>query len=148
MASFSFAHYNWQASLAVALAVVAILPFSATVDSPSFARILLEIVAILMVYDFFYYMAHRFLMHGNGPLRRIHGIHHQARDPSWIDSHYVHPIEIAVGLWLFFGTVAGYALIVGGRRTSSRSWSASSPSTKSISSTTPTSNCRTSPSRR
>jgi sterol desaturase/sphingolipid hydroxylase (fatty acid hydroxylase superfamily) len=169
MASFSFAHYNWQASLTVALAVVAIiqiakyflfkvpalarmreinntedekrltqekypalirqgkiagitsmavffvaiLPFSATFDSPSFARILLEIVAILMVYDFFYYMAHRFLMHGNGPLRRIHGIHHQARDPSWIDSHYVHPIEIAVGLWLFFGTVAGYALIVG-----------------------------------
>lgn len=92
---------------------VAILPFSATFAAPSIGRVLLEIFVILMVYDFFYYMAHRFLMHGNGPLKRIHGIHHQARDPSWIDSHYVHPVEISIGLWLFFGTVLGYALVAG-----------------------------------
>jgi sterol desaturase/sphingolipid hydroxylase (fatty acid hydroxylase superfamily) len=92
---------------------VAILPFAASFEARSVWKILLEIFVILMVYDFFYYMAHRFLMHGKGPLTRIHGIHHQARDPSWIDAHYVHPIEICVGLWLFFGTVAGYALIAG-----------------------------------
>jgi sterol desaturase/sphingolipid hydroxylase (fatty acid hydroxylase superfamily) len=43
----------------------------------------------------------------------VHGVHHQARDPSWIDSHYVHPVEIAIGLWLFFGTVLGYSLVAG-----------------------------------
>ena len=169
MAIGAFGHYNWLASLTVAVAVVAIvqvgkfllfripalrrmreindaedakrlaqpkypalirrgkvagftsmaiffagvLPFSASFESRPFWRILLEIFVILMVYDFFYYMAHRFLMHDKGPLRLIHGIHHQARDPSWIDSHYVHPVEIAIGLWLFFLTVAGYALFAG-----------------------------------
>lgn len=169
MAAFIFEHYNWQASLTIALSVlaivtigkyllfkvpalrqmreindaedakrlaqpkypalikrgkiagftsmglffVAVLPFSASFESRSIGRILLEIFVILMVYDLFYYLTHRFLMHGGGPLRMVHGIHHQARDPSWIDSHYVHPIEITIGLWLFFGTVLGYALVAG-----------------------------------
>lgn len=169
MTAFALEHYNWQASIVIALSVfaiitigkflifkvpalqrmreineaedrkrlaqpkypalikrgriagftsmaiffIAVLPFSASFESRSIGRILLEIFVILMVYDLFYYLAHRFLMHGKGPLRRIHGIHHQARDPSWIDAHYVHPIEILVGLWLFFGTVLGYALIAG-----------------------------------
>jgi sterol desaturase/sphingolipid hydroxylase (fatty acid hydroxylase superfamily) len=90
-----------------------ILPFSATFEYRSIGRILLDIFIILMVYDFFYYLAHRFLLHGWGPLRRVHGVHHQARDPSWIDSHYVHPIEIAIGLWLFFLTVLGYRILGG-----------------------------------
>ena len=92
---------------------LAILPFATTLESRSVGKILLEIFIILMVYDFFYYFTHRFLLHGDGSLRRIHGIHHQARDPSYIDAHYVHPIEISIGLWLFFGTVTGYALIAG-----------------------------------
>lgn len=90
-----------------------VLPYTANFEPRSIWTILFEIFAILMVYDFFYYMAHRFLMHGAGPLKRVHGIHHQARDPSWIDSHYVHPLEITIGLWLFFATVIGYALIAG-----------------------------------
>jgi len=169
MATFDLAHYNWQASLAVAVSVwliiasgkfllfrvpafrrmrdiniaedrkrladpkypalikrgkiagfasmgfffAALLPFAASFEARPVTRILLEIFTILMVYDFFYYLTHRFVLHGNGPLKLIHGIHHQARDPSWIDSHYVHPVEIAIGLWLFFGTVLGYALIAG-----------------------------------
>ena len=169
MLSFMLQHYNWQASLAVALLVfgiittgkylifkvpafqrmreinndedrrrlaqekytamikrgqivgftsmaiffAAVLPFSATFEPRSVGTILLEIFVILMVYDLFYYLTHRFVLHGNGPLKLVHGVHHQARDPSWIDSHYVHPIEIAIGLWLFFGTVMGYALVAG-----------------------------------
>ena len=97
----------------LAIFFVVILPFATTIESRSAGKILLEIFAILMVYDFFYYLTHRFLLHGNGALRRIHGIHHQARDPSYIDAHYVHPIEISIGLWLFFGTVLGHAFVVG-----------------------------------
>jgi sterol desaturase/sphingolipid hydroxylase (fatty acid hydroxylase superfamily) len=90
-----------------------ILPFSTTLESRSVGRILLEIFVILMAYDFVYYLTHRFALHGNGTLRRVHGIHHQARDPSYIDAHYVHPIEISIGLWLFFGTVITFTLIAG-----------------------------------
>jgi sterol desaturase/sphingolipid hydroxylase (fatty acid hydroxylase superfamily) len=90
-----------------------ILPFCATFEHRSIGGILLDIVIILMVYDFFYYVTHRFVFHGNATMRRIHGIHHQARDPSWIDAHYVHPIEIAIGLWLFLGTIMAYAIVTG-----------------------------------
>ena len=90
-----------------------ILPFCATLAHRSVGGILLDIFIILMVYDFFYYLTHRFLLHGNPTLRRVHAVHHQARDPSWIDSHYVHPLEIAIGLWLFFGTVIAYAAVAG-----------------------------------
>jgi sterol desaturase/sphingolipid hydroxylase (fatty acid hydroxylase superfamily) len=91
---------------------VVILPFATTLEARSVGKILLEIFVILMVYDFFYYLTHRFVLHGNA-LKRVHGIHHQARDPSYIDAHYVHPIEISIGLWLFFGTVIGHTLIAG-----------------------------------
>jgi sterol desaturase/sphingolipid hydroxylase (fatty acid hydroxylase superfamily) len=97
----------------LAIFFLLILPFATTLESRSVGKILLEIFVILMVYDFVYYLTHRFLLHGNGSLRRIHGIHHQARDPSYIDAHYVHPIEISIGLWLFFGTVIAHTLIAG-----------------------------------
>jgi sterol desaturase/sphingolipid hydroxylase (fatty acid hydroxylase superfamily) len=97
----------------LAIFFLVILPFSTTLESRPVSTILLEIFIILMVYDFFYYLTHRYLLHGNGKLRRVHGIHHQARDPSYIDAHYVHPLEISIGLWLFFSTVMGYALIAG-----------------------------------
>ena len=131
----------------MAIFFLAILPFATTLESRSVGKILLEIFIILMVYDFFYYLTHRFLLHGDGSLRRIHGIHHQARDPSYIDAHYVHPIEISIGLWLFFGTVTGYALIAGPAHVASIVC-ASSPSWNSISSTTRISSCPTFPSRR
>lgn len=92
---------------------VAILPFSATLEARSLGRILLEVFVILMVYDFFYYLTHRFVLHGNGAMRLVHALHHQARNPCWIDGSYVHPLEISIGLWLFFGSVIGYALVAG-----------------------------------
>lgn len=62
-----------------------------------------EVLSILMVFDFFYYLTHRFLFHGNF-LKRIHAVHHQVRSPSHIDALYVHPTETAIGLILYMGT--------------------------------------------
>jgi sterol desaturase/sphingolipid hydroxylase (fatty acid hydroxylase superfamily) len=62
-----------------------------------------EILSILLVFDFLYYLTHRFLFHGNS-LRKIHSVHHQVRRPSHIDALYVHPTETAIGLFLYMGT--------------------------------------------
>ena len=56
---------------------------------------------ILMVYDFFYYLMHRFLFHGKGYFRRVHAVHHQARSPTSIDSLLLHPLEAFMGVFLF-----------------------------------------------
>ena len=85
-------------------------------------RGLFDIVLILMVYDFFYYLTHRFLFHAAHDsrfavlrfFRRVHAVHHQARDPSHIDAFYVHPVETTIGQLLFHFTVLGLGLAVGG----------------------------------
>ena len=73
-------------------------------------RVLAEGLAIVLVYDFLYYLAHRFLFHG--PLmHRFHAVHHVAKHPIAIDSLYVHPAETAVGLVLLMGSTALVALV-------------------------------------
>ncbi len=104
---------KWVSLGSIAVFFILVLPFCATFEHATIGKVLLEIFAILMLYDFVYYLTHRFLFHGNGPLRRVHAIHHQARDPSWIDASYVHPLEIAIGLWLFFGSVMAYTIFAG-----------------------------------
>jgi len=89
------------------------LPFIATLKAPSLWRMLLDTAVILMVYDFFYYLTHRFLFHGNGAFRRIHALHHQARSPSHIDAYYVHPLETFIGIALFMGSAVLCAAIFG-----------------------------------
>lgn len=90
-----------------------ILPFCVSFQPMPVWKILLDIFVILMVYDFFYYLAHRFWFHGNGPMRQIHAVHHQARKPTYLDSHYVHPLETFVGLALYMGTVTALAVLMG-----------------------------------
>ena len=85
-------------------------------------RGLFDIVLILMVYDFFYYLTHRFLFHAAHDsrfavlrfFRRVHAVHHQARDPSHIDAFYVHPVETTIGQLLFHFTVLGLGVALGG----------------------------------
>lgn len=85
---------------------IAILPFFVTLESQPLWRIALDVVLILMVYDFFYYLVHRFLFHGQGYLRRVHAVHHQARSRiTSIDSHLLHPWEIFIGIALYFATI-------------------------------------------
>jgi sterol desaturase/sphingolipid hydroxylase (fatty acid hydroxylase superfamily) len=92
---------------------VAVLPFSLSLDPRPAWRHLLDIVAVLMVFDFFYYLTHRFLFHGK-PLRQIHSLHHQARQPTYVDALYVHPVETSIGLVLFLGSIPLVGALGGG----------------------------------
>ncbi len=107
-----------RASQKVGLAVnvvffLLILPWIVTLDSQPVWMMLLHLFVILMVYDFFYYLCHRFWFHGNGKMRQIHAVHHQARSPTHIDGFYVHPVETFVGLSLFVVTLALLPLLLG-----------------------------------
>ena len=89
------------------------LPFFITLEPVSPWQVLLNVFIILMFYDFLYYLTHRFWFHGNGSMRRVHAVHHQARDPTYLDAHYVHPLETFVGLALYFGSIAALAPLLG-----------------------------------
>ena len=78
----------------------AILPFSVSLEPRPLWRHALDMFAVMLVFDFFYYLTHRFLFHGR-PLRRIHALHHQARQPTHVDAFFVHPLETVIGLGLF-----------------------------------------------
>ena len=96
-----------------AVFVFLVCPFFITLTPQPVWKILLDVVAILMVYDFIYYLTHRFLFHGQGYFRRVHALHHQAREPSYIDAHYVHPLETFIGVFLFVTTIPVMALWLG-----------------------------------
>ena len=92
-----------------AIIFVAILPFCLTSEAQPWWEVLRDVVVILMVYDFFYYLAHRFLFHDEGffggPLLWVHAYHHRQRNPCRGDSSYIHPLEVAIGLGLYVGTI-------------------------------------------
>lgn len=103
---------NRKVGLAInAFFYVAILPFWVTLESSSFWLSVLEAVAILMLFDFVYYLTHRFLFHGK-LLRKVHSLHHQARKPTYVDALYVHPLETSIGLFLFLGSIPAVALLM------------------------------------
>jgi len=92
---------------------VAVLPFCVNLEPRPLWRNLVDIVLVLMVFDFFYYLTHRFLFHGKA-LRKVHALHHQARTPTYVDALYVHPLETFIGLALFLGTIPLIAALGGG----------------------------------
>lgn len=91
----------------------AVVPFIVTLESVPLWKVLVDLVAILMLYDFAYYLTHRFLFHGKGYFRQVHALHHQARSPTHIDAYYVHPLETFIGIALFMGTAALLGLVIG-----------------------------------
>jgi len=93
---------------------VLVQPFIVTLDAQPVWKVLLDVFLILMVYDFFYYLTHRFIFHGKGYFRKVHAVHHQARSRvSSIDSHLLHPTEIFIGIALFYAVTVAMALISG-----------------------------------
>ena len=93
-----------------------IIPFVITDQPQSFWNIALDIFVILMFYDFFYYLTHRFLFHDGplgGPLLWVHAVHHQQKNPCRQDSSYLHPIEICMGLFLYGASIAVLAIFMG-----------------------------------
>jgi sterol desaturase/sphingolipid hydroxylase (fatty acid hydroxylase superfamily) len=94
-----------------------ILPFCLTSEPQPWWQIPLDIFVILMVYDFFYYLVHRFLFHEGGifggPLMWVHAVHHRQKDPCRKDSNYLHPIETCMGLGLYGACIGGLSLLMG-----------------------------------
>ncbi len=66
-------------------------------------KMLLQALAILLLYDFLYYALHR-TMHHKKLMRWVHGVHHRARNPSALESFYLHPFELVAGLGLLIGS--------------------------------------------
>ena len=83
-----------------------------SLESRPLWRHLFDIVAVLAVYDFFYYLIHRFIFHGK-LMHKVHSLHHQARTPTYIDALYVHPLETTIGLSLFLLTIPLIAVLGG-----------------------------------
>lgn len=96
---------------------VLILPFCLTIEPQPWWRIPLDIVVILLFYDFFYYLVHRFLFHDGGflggPLMWVHAVHHRQHNPCRMDSSYIHPLEVAMGLGLYAGSVFVLSRLMG-----------------------------------
>lgn len=100
-----------------AVIFLGVLPFCLTLDPQPWWRFARDVVLILFVYDFFYYLAHRFLFHDEGffggPLLWVHAVHHRQHNPCRGDSSFIHPLEVAIGLGLYVGTVAALSLVLG-----------------------------------
>lgn len=94
-----------------------ILPFTITMEAQPLWQILLDIFVILMFYDFFYYLTHRFLFHDSkflgGPLMWVHAVHHRQHNPCRGDSSYLHPLEVAMGLGLYVASIVVLSLLMG-----------------------------------
>lgn len=101
----------------ILLMVVFVFPFCITGEPQPWWNIVLDCVVILMFYDFFYYLTHRFLFHdggfGPGPLMSVHAVHHQNKNPCRKDSNYLHPLETCIGLSLYGLSVAFLAFLMG-----------------------------------
>jgi sterol desaturase/sphingolipid hydroxylase (fatty acid hydroxylase superfamily) len=114
------ANQKWNRKWAmIYLAVIfgVILPFCLTLAAQPWWRIPRDIVVILMAYDFVYYLTHRFLFHKNGflggPLVWMHALHHQQHNPCRMDSSYLHPLEVSIGLGLYVATIFVLSRLMG-----------------------------------
>ena len=98
-----------------ALLFIVVIPFSvnASFNIPLW-RYVSDVVLILLLHDFIYYITHRFLFHGKGYFRRVHALHHQARQVSNIDGYYVHPVETVMGLMIFAISIFTVAYLYSG----------------------------------
>ena len=88
------------------------LPFCVNLEPRPLWRNALDVVAVLMLFDFLYYLTHRFAFRGK-LLRKVHALHHQVRKPTHVDALYVHPLETFIGLALFLGSIPAVAWLGG-----------------------------------
>ena len=90
-----------------------LVPFFVSLDARPLWQYAVEILAVLLVYDFLYYWLHRSLFHGT-LLRKEHALHHLARRPTSGDSVYIHPWESFLGILVFMGAIPIVSLVTGG----------------------------------
>ena len=103
---------NRAALIANVVFYFTVLPLCVNLEPRPIWRHVLDIVVVLMLFDFFYYLTHRFLFHGN-LLRKVHSLHHRALTPTYVDALYVHPLETTIGLGLFLGSIPLIAAFTG-----------------------------------
>jgi sterol desaturase/sphingolipid hydroxylase (fatty acid hydroxylase superfamily) len=103
---------NTAALVTNAVVYLTILPLCLNLESRPLWRHAVDVVMVLMLFDFFYYVTHRFVFHGK-LMRREHSLHHQAHTPTHVDALYVHPLETTIGLLLFLGSIPLVALATG-----------------------------------
>lgn len=107
---------KWGPLYLVVLFVI-VLPFCITSAFQPVAEVVGKSLLVLIVYDFAYYLMHRFAFHNSallgGRFQRIHSVHHRQHNPCRSDSSYIHPVEVALGLGLYTLTVAVLALVLG-----------------------------------
>lgn len=73
--------------------------------STGFWTTLVQIFAVLLIYDFGFYWTHR-LFHSRFLMRHVHSIHHRVRVPKAVDDYYLHPLDSLWVTTLFFGSIA------------------------------------------
>jgi len=76
-----------------------------TTDATPWWLIGVQCLGVLVVYDFAYYFLHR-LLHVKRLMPLVHGVHHRVRFPSALESLYLSPIEMFLGLALLIGVIA------------------------------------------
>ena len=109
-----------RASLAGGIVILfafsCVVPFCVTDAVPLMGAALWSMFVLLMIYDFLYYLTHRFLFHDGplgGPLLAMHSVHHQQKHPCLKDSNYLHPMETVIGLALYLVSVIIVSLVLG-----------------------------------
>ncbi len=76
-------------------------------------RTVAEVVAVLVLYDFGYYLLHRGVFHAWPTGRRWHAVHHRIRSPFAEDAMFIHPVETALGIALFMACPVLVATVAG-----------------------------------
>ena len=108
----SAANYRWTVATTGALSMLAtvgliygLAPWTITEAARPWWRIGLECVGVLAIYDFAYYFLHR-LLHAKRLMPLVHGVHHRVRFPSALESLYLSPVEMFLGLALLMAVIA------------------------------------------
>lgn len=70
-------------------------------SEPSVLRVIGEVLVILLIYDFLYYVMHR-TFHIPFLMRYVHGRHHKVLHPTTADGLYLDPLDNFGGLGMFF----------------------------------------------
>jgi len=94
-----FGNMTFSAALVFAMAYGA-YDWLFTAAPTSLLHDAMQLVLVLGLYDFLYYLMHRFAFHQWAWLKKVHAVHHTVRHPNAVDSLYLHPIETFLGLFL------------------------------------------------
>ena len=80
--------------------------------------IIVEVLIVLAVDDFFFYLLHRYMHTNKFIYKKIHKIHHRANTPIPIEYIYVHPLEWMSGMigpfigMILMGGISFYSYVI------------------------------------